>query len=233
MNKINSLFKKKNRREDDEARRQREDEAKARESQERRARITRQIKDELWMALKDNKQPLGKFVCPSDLERIWDSSRIQRLADDLDWCDPLSVSRARMKFLSVMSTLVWIGWDSWDEFGDLFLRHKNSRGEQDRTDENLPLENTSFLSTEQFKESFKEDQYIFKPVVILEDDPDDDTDYVEYSNKHRLPFVRMEHIAKGGEGTVTKVEIAPQHFGFKNGAYNNGVRYHITISIHC
>jgi hypothetical protein len=234
-NKFSSLFKKGNKKEDDEARRQREDEAKAREAQERRAKITREVKDDLWKALKNNGQPLKKFVCKSDLDRIWDLSRIQQLAKGLDWCDPPSVSQAKTNFLCVMSTLVWIGWDHWNGFGVLFLRHKDSSGLPDRTDEELPLKHTSFLSSEQFKLSFKEEQYIFSPVIILEDDPDDDADdadFVEYTDKHRLPFVHTEYLARGGTGTVTKEEVAPLHFGYKNGAFNNGVSNHTTISIH-
>jgi hypothetical protein len=222
-NKISSLFKK-NKTEDEEERRRREDIRKAREALERRAEITRKVRDDLWSALKNRDSGPKRFVCYADLNRIWDYSRIiVPLAQGLDWCDQASLSQAKENFLRVMSTLVWIGWDRWDEFGFLFLHHVNARGVRNRRDEDLPFKDTSFLRTDPLRISFKDEQYIFNPTAIVEDDPEEESEYVEYSDKDRLPFAYSEPIGRGGSGTVTKEEIPPLYFGFKNGSFNNRV----------
>jgi hypothetical protein len=223
-NKLSSLFKKGNKTEDEEERRQREDNRRAREALERRAEITRKVHDDLWSALKNRDSGPKRFVCYADLNRIWDYSRvIVPLAQDLDWCDQASLSQAKENFLRVMSTLVWIGWDRWDEFGFLFLHHENTRGVRNRTDKDLPFKDTSFLHTDPLRISFKDEQYIFNTIVIIEDDPEEESEYVEYSDKDRLPFAYTEPICRGGSGTVTKEEIPPLYFEFKNGSCNRRV----------
>lgn len=58
----------------------------------------------------------------------------------------------------------------------------------------------------------------------MEDDEDDDADYMQYSEKHRLPFLQTEEIGQGGSGTVTKALIVAGQFGYKSGTYNKAVR---------
>lgn len=222
-NRISLLFKR-NRKGDEEERRRQEDSHRAKEALEKRAEVTRKVHAELWNALKNSDCVAKRFVCYADLNRIWDHSRvILPLAQGLDWCDEPSLSQAKKNFLRVMSTLVWIGWDRWDEFGFLFLHHVNARGVRNRRDEDLPFKDTSFLHTDPLRISFKDDQYIFNPMVIVEDDPEEESEYVEYSDKDRLPFAYSKPIGRGGSGTVTKEEIPPLYFGFKSGSYNSGV----------
>ena len=230
-NKFSAFFKRGNRTGDEQERMQREDDRREREeldrereALDRRAEITGKVKSDLWSALKNRDSVQKRFVCHADLIRIWDYSRvIVPLAQGLDWGDQASLLLAQHYFLRVMSTLVWIGWDGWDNFGFEFLQHVDDRGVRIRTDKDLPFKDTSFLHTDPLIISFQHDQHIFNPIVIVEDSPEEESEYVEYSDKHRLPFAYTKPIGRGGFGTVTKEEIPPLCFEFKNGSQNTMV----------
>jgi len=194
-------------------------------AKELRTNIINQVKDDLWRALcrKDDEHLM--FASAEDLGRIWDISRLEQISKGLDWSDPKLLKRAQRYFRKVLSTLVWIGWDDWPEFGQLFLEHYDTNMKLDRWDDMLPLSDTSFLPTEQLRTFFRNKQYIFTPIVIMEDDDEDDkADYIQFSEKHRLPFLQTEEIGQGGSGTVIKAKIVAGQFGYKNGAYNIEVR---------
>jgi hypothetical protein len=228
-----SLFHSKKRKEEKEAcRRQQEDEKKEQVARENRSLITRQVKDELWFSMQNQGEPLTRFVCFADQKRIWNLSRIEQLAEGLSWRDPKLVGHAYDHFIKVMSILAWICdaefmksivWDLWEDFGVLFLEHKDSKGRHDRTDGDLPFKDTSFLPNHQLRVYFQTEQYIFNPIYILDYDPDDDKDFVEYTSQDRLPFIDTTFIAEGGSGTVYRETIPPDYFGYKNGNYNKTV----------
>jgi hypothetical protein len=196
-----------------------------REEKELRAKIARQVCEDLWKAVNRKEDEHLMFATVEDLERIWEISRLEQLSKGLDWSSPELLERARTQFRKVLSTLVWIGWDDWSEFGNLFLEHRDANRGLDRWDDALPLLETSFLQTEQLRTKFRNQQYIFAPIVIMEDDDEDDKiDYMQFSEKHRLPFLQTEEIGQGGSGTVTRALIGAGQFGYKNGTCNKVVR---------
>jgi hypothetical protein len=224
LGKIFGVGKGRERREGEELKRRTAEEAKAKVAKELRTKIANQVKDDLWRVLNRTEDEHLMFANAEDLGRIWEISRLEQLSKDLEWSDQKLLERARDKFLKVLSTLVWIGWDDWPEFGHLFLEHHDANNKLDRWDEMLPLDDTSFLPTEQLRTFFRNQQYIFAPILIMEDDEDDDADYMQYSEKHRLPFLQTEEIGQGGSGTVTKALIVAGQFGYKSGTYNKAVR---------
>lgn len=222
LGKIFGAGKGRERREEEELKRQAAEEAKAKEL---RTKIANQVKDDLWRALSRKDDEHLMFASAEDLERIWEISRIEQLSKGLDWSGPKLLDRAQKSFQKVLSTLVWIGWDDWPEFGHLFLDHRDVNNKLDRWDDALPLDDTTFLRTEQLRTFFRNQQYIFAPIVIIEDDDDDDkADYMQFSEKHRLPFLQTEEIGQGGSGTVTKAQIGAGQFVYKSGATNKAVR---------
>jgi hypothetical protein len=222
LGKIFGVGKGKENQEGEELKRRRADEAKAKEL---RTKITNQVKDDLWRALSRKDDEHLMFAGAEDLERIWKISRLEQLSKGLDWSDPELLEHAQRYLRKVLSTLVWIGWDDWPKFGRLFLKHYGANNKFDRWDDMLPLHDTSFLPTEQLRTFFRNQQYIFAPIVIMEDDDEDDkADYMQFSEKHRLPFLQTEEIGQGGSGTVTKAQIGAGQFCFKNGTTNKAVR---------
>ena len=208
-------------------------EAEAAKAKELRASIVKQVKEDLWKALQNREEEHLMFVCGQDLEGIWSISRIEQLFKGFDWSHSRPWARIQEEFVKVLSTLVWIGWDSWDDFGHLFLEHVNNSGHLDRTDKHLPLEDTSFLEPDKLRTFFRNQQYIFIPVFIMEDDEELDLEYMQYSEKHRMPFLGTEVIGEGGSGIVTKEIIPPGQFGFKNGTCNSKVLISIRIALAC
>jgi hypothetical protein len=151
-----------------------------REEKELRAKIAQQVCEDFWKAVNRKEDEHLMFATVEDLERIWKISRLEQLSKGLDWSSPELLERARTRFRKVLSTLVWIGWS---EIGNLFLEHRNANRGLDRWDDTLPLLNTSFLQTEQLRTKFRNKQYIFAPIVIMEDDDKDDkTDYMQFSD---------------------------------------------------
>jgi hypothetical protein len=64
----------------------------------------------------------------------------------------------------------------------------------------LPLDDTSFLPTEQLRTFFRNQQYIFAPILIMEDDEDDDADYMQYSKSIACLSFRRKKLTKAALG---------------------------------
>jgi len=207
--------------EDDELRRkQAEEQLRVKEERDGRYLIENKIRDCLWKAVKNIEKEHLRFICAQDLEKIWTLPCIAQLSKGLDWSNHELQVRAQRDFLKIMSTLIWIKWDYWHEFRSLFLEHR------DRTDEQLPFKDTSFLQTEELRTSFRDQQYLFNPVIIREDDEDAPDHYSEkYSEKHRMPFVETKPIGEGGSGIVTKEVIPPGYLKYRTGEVNSAVNF--------
>jgi len=191
---------------------QREKENRPTDPKELRQKIVLEIREALWKVAKNKEQHL-QFICEEDVKKIWTSRRIEQLSWALEWGKRDMHDRAPSDFLKVLSTLVWIYWDRWEDFGNLFLKR------HDRSDNDLPLSNTSFFQNERLQSTFEQSQYIFIPVKLKEDDDDNhnDIDYITYSKNHRMPFYNSEVIGEGAFGKVTKEAIPPGHFFWKEG----------------
>jgi hypothetical protein len=185
-------------------------------SRAQRERVVQEVRDALWEASKNYTNEHLQFVCEEDVEKIWTPWRIRQLSSELEWGKQDLQDRARLRFRKVLSTLVWIHWDRWEDFGKLFLKPDG------RSDQDLPLSNTLFLQSERLQLSFEQDQYIFIPVTLEEDNEDNQTeiDYISYSKNQRLPLFDSREIGEGSSGKVTKEAIARKYFFWKVGHLN-------------
>jgi hypothetical protein len=177
--------------------------------------LLREINSELYNALhRKNDDTSLRFVCDDDLKKIWTQERIEKISKGFKWAKEKTL--VQKQFVKVLSTLVWIHWDDWESFGDHFLNVPK------RSDNDLPLRDTTFLGSGSFANGFAADQYIFMPVVLEEDDPvsNPGADFLYYSKHHRLPFLSSKKIGQGSSGTVTKEEIAPGYFKGRGGGKN-------------
>jgi hypothetical protein len=203
------------------------------EEEELRRQVENEVKDGLWKALKNKDKEHLRFICAHDIEQIWTLPRIAQLSKGLNWATPELQTRALKHFLKIMSILIWINWDYWDEFGRFFLEHRDAGRNPDRRDKHLPLLDTSFLQTEELRINFRDQQYLFIPVIIMEDDedaPDIDIYYSEkYSEKHRMPFLETQTIGEGSSGTVTREVIPPGYLLYRRGVANRTVIFLSTI----
>jgi hypothetical protein len=206
---------------------------KKKEEEEMRRQVKNEVTDGLWGALKNKDKEHLRFICAHDIEQIWTLPRIAQLSNGLNWATPELQARAQKHFVKIMSTLIWIKWDYWDEFGRLFLEHRDTGRYPDRTDKHLPLRDTSFLQTEELRTNFRDQQYLFIPVIIMEDDedaPDIDIYYSEkYSEKRRMPFLETQTIGEGSSGTVTREIIPPGYLLYRTGVANRTVIILFTI----
>jgi hypothetical protein len=184
-------------------------------TRKRREEIIRTIHTELSQALHCKNENLSaRFVCEDDIRRIWSSVRIAGIAKGLKW--PKSQEDVEKSYRKVLSTLVWIHWDKWESFGDIFLNSPN------RSDDNIPIEDVGFLESDSFANDFMSSQYIFKPVVLAEDDRTV-TSYSKYTEHHRLPFLDSKKIGQGSSGTVHKVVIPPGYIKHRGSGRNSEV----------
>lgn len=216
-------------------RKETEEQLRAKQERDGRALIESEVKQCIWEALKNKDKEHLRFICAHDIEQIWTLPRIAQLSKGSNWSTHELQTRAQKHFVKIMSTLIWIKWDYWDEFGRLFLEHRDADSYLDRTDKQLPLQDTSFLQTEELQTIFRDQQYLFNPVVIMEDDEDAsdiDIHYSEkYSEKHRMPFLKTEMIGEGSSGTVTKEVIAPGYLMYRTGVVNRAVIFLFKILV--
>jgi hypothetical protein len=159
------------------------------------------------------------FICDYDIAQVW-AEHLKALSRGLDWGSEESLGYVRSKLIKVLSILVFIGWNSWKDFTSLFIRHVDSHGKPDRTDNHLPF-TASFLGS--LEPNFRTAQYIFIPAIIKQDDPARDR-VLKFPREYRMPFIRTESIRQGAHGSVTKECIAPGYFQNMSGDANRTVR---------
>ena len=145
------------------------------------------------------------FICDYDLHSIWGDNRIQKLISHI--APGRNIDVVCQRLLKVVSILVFIGWDSWEEFETIFLPKAKNEEQYDRLDAKLPFVDCSFLGSSRYGYRFSTDQYIFLPIRI------DQGQSQEVSSKWRLPFVdSSDVVGRGGFGEVTRCKIAPGQF---------------------
>jgi serine/threonine protein kinase len=151
-----------------------------------------------------------KFISRDCLDQIWSNNDLRDYVLGLgigDW------SFIEGNLIKTLSILAWIHWDEWSQLAQIFASHTDSNNVPDRLDKDLPYEDnallarTDFLSDSYFAGRFYEDQFIFLPVVLIENRD------LEFPRDRRLPFVsESESMGTGSYGTVTKVVVAKGHF---------------------
>lgn len=169
------------------------------------------VRGELAQALKRGGEEGYEFILDDDIYGVWNSTRLQILSRGLDWEDTGSQVRVLAEYRKVLSILVWIHWEEWGHFKEVFLDHLNRNGQPDRTDEDLPFAKDSHFLRQSQRHEFLSRQYIFIPVVLVEESQYDTTD-AEYDKQHRMPFLESKIIGEGATGVVRKELVAAKHF---------------------
>lgn len=193
-----------------------------RERENARNDLVRVVRNELKNAShrrdRDEGEQAYQFVCEDSLQYIWSLRRIQVLSKGLIWDDHESHSHALSDFKKILSTLVWIRWDSWDKFQAMFLNHRDADNLYDRKDSNLPFTtNLQSILTNEFRSDFLRDQYIFIPVELREEGRFPPPKQLEFSQRCRLPMKESIKIGEGGQGIVYKELVAAKHFRNEHG----------------
>jgi hypothetical protein len=193
-----------------------------RERDDARAELAKAVRNELKNAShrrdRDEGEQAHQFICEDSLQSIWTLQRIQVLSKGLSWDHLEWQSYALSDFKKVLSTLVWIRWDSWDKFQTIFLNHRDSDNMYDRKDANLPFTtNLQSLLTNEFRSDFLRDQYIFIPVELKEDGRFPSTRQLEFPQRFRMPMKESIKIGEGGQGIVYKELVAAKHFRTEHG----------------
>ena len=135
------------------------------------------------------------------------------------------MERARKHLRQVLAILIYIKWNGWPQFEEIFLREIDSFDRPKRGDHHLPFLDLTFLE-EDVREGFDDTQYLFRPIVIQENT------HLTYSEKHRLPFLNSEIIGDGGLGIVTKVLVEKKQIKYDKGTIkglNSKVRATIEV----
>lgn len=171
------------------------------------------IRCDLQQAIGDCSIPPGTFVSRESLEQIWSQERVDEFIRPLDPTVHSShVPLIRCKFLQTISILVYMQWDNWSRFNEIFLSHTDGCGRQDRTDGNIPeytletLKSSTFLGPAAGIKFFY-DRYIFCPIDIVVG-----TSIVR-SEEWKLPFLRDKSARLGRReyGHTTREMIPGSH----------------------
>lgn len=174
-------------------------------NEKQRRELVTAIRTELQDSLKRCNEEGLEFVCEDDVERIWTPTRIQILSRGLSWDEQTLQHKAQADFKKILSILIWIHWDDWNDFKKIFLDFPYPR----RADDNLPLSESPVGSRYHFSRC----QYIFIPIILLEEGRHHTNDPPEYERPFRMPFLESIEIGKGAQGVVTK-ELGMQLFIF-------------------
>jgi hypothetical protein len=159
------------------------------------------------------------FVSDQVVRAVWNIERIRKFLDGLGWRVDDVLPDITRYFLKILSILVWIDWDNWREFKNIFLDHRDNNGSFKRCDFQLPFTHIPFFGDDEIsQQNFWNDQYIFKPVVIREDV------HEIYHEKYLLPFMESKEIGGGAFGAVTKELVEAHHLWWTKGGVNGQVR---------
>ncbi|KAE8383104.1 hypothetical protein BDV26DRAFT_304007 [Aspergillus bertholletiae] len=203
-----------------------------RQSIQRESKL-REISLELQNKTRRRDRPSEKVVPRNSLAEIWSESRLKEFIDIVrPGFDYSKIRDIREEWLQTLSILVDIGWQHWERFGDIFLRHQNERGEWDRSDRMIPtytlaiLEEDSFLGSP-WAEKFQASQYTFCPIDIEEGKS------LIVSKEWKLPFVNntSKSIGNGAYGRVTREIIGSGHFRSQSEHHLPGAPYSKDIPV--
>ncbi|KAF4626892.1 hypothetical protein G7Y89_g11265 [Cudoniella acicularis] len=189
-----------------------------RENTRQRGLVIREIEDALHKALKPA-QPHEEdleFICNVDIESIWTLDRVKRLSKGLSWDKDGLHIKAQSEYRKILSILVWIHWNDWDDIKADFLDRNY------RSDADLPFDTCEGILNNhpRSRQEFLRKQYVFIPIVLVQENRGQATAQPEYGKLYRLPFLKSKKIKSGAQGDVTKELVAAKHLLFTSG--NNG-----------
>ncbi|KAF7164621.1 hypothetical protein CNMCM5623_009078 [Aspergillus felis] len=158
---------------------------------------------------------IWRFAPRNRLARIWTPNVLEEFAfhESLHLPSSSFVEDIRRDFLQTISILIYVNWDDWSHFNEVFFSHRGADRKLDRTDRHIPKYDLQSLTSDNFLgpgagSRFYDNRYIFCPIDIVKGS------YLEREDGWRLPFLagRSEACGSGGFGKVTKEVIAARHY---------------------
>lgn len=197
-------------------------------SRRRSAILQTTLHHELLGAIQCRNDPLAKFVPRESLAAVWTTERLVEFIRHMKpGLDRSFIPLIQREFLQTISILVYMDWDDWARFYEIFVSHVDVHGERDRTDRNIPRYSLQMLESPGFLgrvsgARFLDFQYIFCPIDIKVGAS------LTYSREWRLPFLEGESkpLGRGGYGLVTQESIPGSHYMLENGSF-------ATVGYHC
>ena len=156
-----------------------------------------------------------KFIGKHKLHEIWETAFQNQIftGPEREICRSLIRNEDDCSLLILASILVYIDWNAWENFSNLFT------DAQGNTTSQLPLTDDAAESLLGSKgTNFCDSQTIFLPVTIIEGEN------LRFSKWDRLPIEEKEcRTSTGVSGTVKKIVIARGYFKDSNGDPNQQV----------
>ena len=183
----------------------------------------RTFMSELWNDIQASMHKKGDafatFIPRDALDEIWTNDRLELFIQHTEpGFDSSQIPTIRDAHLQTLSVLVFIRWDGWTRFAQIFIYTPH------RTDRDIPeydlaaLHHTDFLGNDwAFKFHFE--RVIFWPINIEEGKNN------VKPKDWRLPFLegRSEDLGRGAYGSVTKEVIPAIHYRPSGeGAFSGG-----------
>lgn len=156
------------------------------------------------------------FITFHSLEKIWTIERLGEFFKGFPWADKKFLEVVLQKFLRVLSILVRIEWDGFENFKDAFYDHPG------RQDSDLPFHDTNQIEQLDpiIANNFSTRQYNFIPITIEENKDQ------EVSESRLFPFVKESEVIseeKGSDCIVYKEVVAKRHLITSSGEPNADV----------
>ncbi|QKX58024.1 uncharacterized protein TRUGW13939_05144 [Talaromyces rugulosus] len=191
----------------------------SRDSQDYIVRLKKDISERLSHAIEAG---TGRFAPRNDLKRIWTPEILGVLVLGGWWDGSLLafVEEIHAHFLQTISILIYVGWDDWSRFYEIFFSHRDADEQLCRTDRRIPeydvqtLKKDDFLGPS-FGSKFFDNRYFFCPIDIEEGS------HLKFGVGWKLPFLagKSSHCGIGGSGIVTKEVIAVEHYRSEAGTH--------------
>ncbi|CAG8302638.1 unnamed protein product [Penicillium nalgiovense] len=161
------------------------------------------------------------FIPYESVQKIWAGDRLEQF---LKIRDPSlgrsDIAVARMGLLRTISILTGVvprDWSGWSRFRQIFFPPDDDVADR-RRDKNIldftrqELERDSFLRDTNLAGHFVTHRWSYFPVVLNENEKDEENEEDSYGENYRLPLFREDHVLRqGGYGEVTKEIIPPNH----------------------
>lgn len=152
---------------------------------------------------KDDNDCKFMFITTHVLEKIWTDDCLTEFFEGFEWADKNFIEAVKKKFLKVISILVRIGWNSFEDFRAAFYDYP------DRQDSNLPFHDISKIKQldSPTANDFCTRQYNFIPITIEEEKDQ------ELSESYLFPFVKKSEVIAEDRGSVCvmyKEIVAPR-----------------------
>ncbi|OJJ06553.1 hypothetical protein ASPVEDRAFT_328348 [Aspergillus versicolor CBS 583.65] len=161
----------------------------------------------------------GRFAPRDGLAAIWTVETLEAFFQSYKLSfPPASIRKIRSNFLQTISILIYINWDGWARFNEMFFLYQGPETTRDRTDRRIRHYDIQTLTREDFLGPeaggpFLDTRSIFCPIDIEEGSVS------TWDDGWRLPFLaaKSERRGGGGSGKVTKEVIAARHYCSKSG----------------